>query len=196
MNIRAPSCSSAIEEIRKWAEHNQLDFYHDVLTGMGAVYSSCRRYRLLIWRIWSPHNQFLSFGMLNPSTAGHDSTDPTATRCTKRGMNMRQWDVGGWLGWNLFAFRATHPKVMKRHIDPVGRHNDAAIRLAVRLSRQHIAGWGTDGGFECRDLHVCRMLAVDGVELHCLGLTKHGFPRHPLYVPFSMDPMVWEYDYD
>ena len=42
-----------------------------------------------------------------------------------------------------------------------------------------------DGGLHDRDAHVWRLLARSHIRLHCLGLTTHGHPRHPLYLPSS-----------
>lgn len=192
MNARAPSCALAIEDIERWSAGMVLDFRHDVLSGMGAIYSPCARYRYLIWRIWNPHVRFLGFGMLNPSTAGHDSDDATITRCMKRGHAMSLDGIGGIIGWNLFALRATDPKVMLRHTDPVGPHNGEAMMQAIRHSAMTIAAWGTHGTHLGRDRAVLNLLDACNEELFVLGLTKDGHPRHPLYVASHVQPWVWE----
>jgi hypothetical protein len=46
-----------------------------------------------------------------------------------------------------------------------------------------VAAWGARGDLMGRDAVVAASLAASGVELHCLGLTHGGKPRHPLYVP-------------
>jgi hypothetical protein len=35
------------------------------------------------------------------------------------------------------------------------------------------------------------MLSQKGVNFHHLGLSKHGHPRHPLYVPYTQQPELW-----
>lgn len=46
-----------------------------------------------------------------------------------------------------------------------------------------VAAWGVHGGLLGRAEAVVRMLHARGQKLHCLGETKDGHPRHPLYVP-------------
>ena len=45
-----------------------------------------------------------------------------------------------------------------------------------------VAAWGANGGLLNRDREVYDMLTDKGVKLWCLGTTKNGHPRHPLYV--------------
>jgi hypothetical protein len=33
-----------------------------------------------------------------------------------------------------------------------------------------------------------------GVQIHTLGLTQHGHPRHPLYVAYAAQPEPWPND--
>lgn len=156
----------------------------------GAVFSRAPQYRYLLWRAWDASRPLWTFGMLNPSTADQDVLDPTITRCQKRA---REGGAGGFVVWNLFAYRATDPRQMKIRTDPVGPENDNAILYAVRDSALNIAAWGVDGGHMGRDMQVRRLLAMTQVPLKALGFTKDGFPRHPLYMPDAIEPMSWEY---
>lgn len=45
-----------------------------------------------------------------------------------------------------------------------------------------IAAWGTHGARNDRGVRVAAELAGAGVRLLCLGATKDGHPRHPLYL--------------
>ncbi len=47
----------------------------------------------------------------------------------------------------------------------------------------HVAAWGTQGGHLDRDVFVCNELAKLGRDVKCLGVTKDGHPKHPLYLP-------------
>ena len=60
---------------------------------------------------------------LNPSTADETTNDPTVRRCI--GFS-RRWGFAGLEMLNLFAFRATDPRVMLRAFNPVGARNGAA----------------------------------------------------------------------
>ena len=33
-----------------------------------------------------------------------------------------------------------------------------------------------------------------GCEVRCLGLSKAGHPRHPLYIAYATQPVVWAID--
>src|SRR4051812_14962809 len=72
--------------------------------GRGARFSSDRRHRYALWRVWDGDRGLCNFLMLNPSTADETSDDPTVASCTRRA---RAWGYGGLVVTNLFAFRAT-----------------------------------------------------------------------------------------
>ncbi|MEM1063486.1 MAG: DUF1643 domain-containing protein [Planctomycetota bacterium] len=152
----------------------------------GAGFSDCRVYRYTLWRIWDPGLPRLAFIGLNPSTATETVDDPTMRRC--RGFAARE-GYGGFDMLNIFGYRATDPAEMKRQDEPVGPGNDAAIRDVSRRTGVVVACWGTHGGHLGRDSDVCAILADEGVSVLCLGTTKQGFPRHPLYVKGDQ-PMV------
>lgn len=47
-----------------------------------------------------------------------------------------------------------------------------------------ICGWGVHGGFRDRDLEALHWLFGQQIKgPYCLGQTKAGFPKHPLYLP-------------
>jgi hypothetical protein len=118
--------------------------------------------------------------MLNPSTADAFRTDPTVTRCARFA---RRENCGGLVIVNLFALRATDPRELRRHPDPVGAGNDLFIREHCRPGRLVIAAWGAHGRARDRDRAVLAMLREARVAVHCLGVTVGGMPRHPLYLP-------------
>lgn len=158
--------------------------------GDGAAFSTCWRYRYLLWRIWDESLPLWSFGMLNPSTADAFKLDPTVTRCTSRA---QAGGAGGLVVWNLFAWRDTDPAAMKRATDPVGPANDQAIWLAVENSTLNIAAWGAHGTHRRRAFDVLAMLGGQAVPLHTLAFTKLGDPRHQLYLPADLQPQPWNY---
>ncbi len=159
-----------------------------------AVYSPCERYRTLLTRTWVPHGARALFVMLNPSTATEVQNDPTVERCERRA---RTLGFGAFRVTNIFAFRATDPRVMRAASDPVGPGNDAAIRdSAVEWVRggddRIVCAWGTHGAHLGRGLAVERLLRATGRPLHHLGLTQGGAPKHPLYIGYDVQPMLWE----
>lgn len=152
-----------------------------------AVYSDCARYRYLLTRIWAPGPRVL-FVMLNPSTATEVQNDPTVERCEQRA---RKLGYGAFRVTNIFAFRATDPKVMRAQPDPVGPDNDAAIAQSADWSDAIVCAWGNHGLFMHRGLQVEALLRPTGKALFHLGLTGQTQPRHPLYVGYDRQPEPW-----
>lgn len=140
-----------------------------------ATFSGCRRYRYVLERRWDEDLPAVLFIGLNPSTADEHSDDPTVRRCVRFA---RDWGYGSLLLANLFALRSTDPKRLVDAEDPVGRWNDRWLeRLANRASLA-IAAWGVHGVLRGRD----QVIVARYRSLHCLGTTKEGHPRHPLYL--------------
>ncbi|MBW0158516.1 DUF1643 domain-containing protein [Sedimentimonas flavescens] len=157
-----------------------------------AVYSDCEKYRYLLTRIWQEGAPKALFIMLNPSTATEVQNDPTVERCERRA---RALGFGGFRVTNIFAYRATDPKVMRAQPDPVGPGNDAAIRESLDWASgagdRVICAWGSHGAHLERGAAVERLLRVSGRDLHHLGLTKSGAPKHPLYIGYDRQPEPW-----
>lgn len=154
-----------------------------------ALYSDCELYRYALTRVWDGAARRVLFVMLNPSTATEVQNDPTIERCERRA---RALGYGGMRIANIFAYRATDPKVLKAASDPVGPENDAAIRDGVVWADDVIAAWGAHGSHLDRGATVAGMLrGLNSAALH-LGLSKAGHPRHPLYIAYAQRPEVWE----
>jgi len=143
-----------------------------------ASLSACGRYRYELTRVWA-HEPLLTFVMLNPSTADADKDDPTIRRCI--GFAKRD-GFGGLRVVNLFAFRATQPTDMRAADDPIGPENEARLIELFSACGTFVAAWGAGGQFAGQASRVRSLADMFGVELQCLGTTKDGYPRHPLYV--------------
>jgi hypothetical protein len=152
-----------------------------------AVYSDCERYRYLLTRVWAPGPKAL-FVMLNPSTATEVQNDPTVERCERRA---RALGFGAFRVTNIFAFRATDPKLMRAIADPIGPENDAAILGSLPWADAVVCAWGNHGLHMNRGTAVEAMLRAAGAPLCHLGLTGQGQPRHPLYVGYDQLPEAW-----
>ena len=153
-----------------------------------AVYSDCERYRYALTRIWEPEDKSALFVMLNPSTATEVQNDPTVERCERRA---RALGFGGFRVCNIFAWRDTDPRQMRRAADPVGPGNDAAIREACAWADTIICAWGTHGAHLDRGVAVLALMRDTGRDLYHLGLSKEGHPRHPLYIAYAEQPRLW-----
>lgn len=152
-----------------------------------AVYSDCERYRYLLTRTWAPGPRAL-FVMLNPSTATEVQNDPTVERCERRA---RALGYGAFRVTNIFAFRATDPKVMRAVMDPVGPDNDTAILESLAWADTVVCAWGNHGLHLDRGEHVAALLRQSCAPLYHLGLTAQGQPKHPLYIGYNQQPCPW-----
>lgn len=135
--------------------------------------------------------------MLNPSTADEVRNDPTIRKC--RGFQA-VWAAGergaACEVVNLFALRATDPAELPKHPDPVGPDNDSHIAGAaldvLSGGGKVVFAWGANRFARERAAIVTASLAELGQPVYCLGTTKDGSPRHPLYVPYSQPLVPWE----
>ena len=87
---------------------------------------------------------------------------------------------------NLFAICATNPKVMLINEEPVGPGNNMVLLHLARNAGIVIAAWGAHGGHMSRDNEVLNLIP----NMHHLGLTKDGKPRHPLYLKADTKPAL------
>ena len=156
-----------------------------------AEYSDCERYRYSLTRVWDTAGPRALFIMLNPSPATEVQNDPTVERCERRA---RALGFGAFRVLNIFAYRATDPRDMRRAADPVGPGNDAAILAALPWADRVICAWGAHGAHLGRGPAVAAMLRAAGCRLHHLGLSKDGHPKHPLYIGYAVQPQPWEAD--
>lgn len=147
----------------------------------GALLSECGLYRWRLWRRWSD-GPLMVFCMLNPSTADAEIDDPTIRRCMSFA---RREGLAGISVVNLFPWRATDPKdltIAAAEHKPVRmrRERDQHIRAALvdAKGRPPVAAWGSHRLAQ-REAPFVLPLAADW---HCLGRTKDGSPRHPLYL--------------
>jgi len=143
----------------------------------GADISDCGFYRYRLWRIWGDR-PLACFVMLNPSTADADVDDATIRRCVGFA---RSWGCGGVMVVNLFAYRATNPKNLVESVDPVGPSNDAFLAAEVAACNPVVLGWGGHGAKVPR--RVEDVLKLIPRPRWCLGITRTGQPKHPLYIP-------------
>jgi hypothetical protein len=141
----------------------------------------CYRYRLD--RIWDGLNPLCVWVMLNPSTADAEQDDPTIRKCI--GFTKRWGYYGGIRVVNIMAFRATNPKNCLAAEDPIGPDNERYLR-ATETAIMVVCAWGARAPASVVTTAMGH-LGSGRLRLHCLGKTKAGHPRHPLYVPYNRD---------
>jgi hypothetical protein len=158
----------------------ELHFKQYSLDGMEyeAVFDASGRYRYSLWRAWSNDSPRIVFILLNPSTADEQRNDPTIRRCIGFALG---WNYGSVEVVNLFAYRATNYRELFKVSDPVGEENNRFLTQAVERYSTVVVGWGIRGTLLGRDRQVLSLLA-GRKDVYCLGITKDGLPRHPLYV--------------
>ncbi|MCA8326237.1 DUF1643 domain-containing protein [Burkholderia cepacia] len=157
---------------------------------MSAIISPCGQYRYLLSRpadSMSPMKSTALFLMLNPSTADASLDDPTIRRC--RGF-AKTWDCNGISVANLYALRSTDPAALWVHEDPIGPDNDLYLAKFAREYHDVVCAWGANARPD-RVAAVSKILRDAGARLWCLGTTKDGSPRHPLYVRADQPLIEW-----
>jgi hypothetical protein len=165
-----------------------------------AVISSCGRYRYVLRRVLTNIADMdpnatestatykpVTFIMLNPSTADAVNDDPTIRRC----IAFAKREGGSHLNVvNLFAYRTPSPAELKQAKDPIGPENDHYIREEVAGSAIVVAAWGAEPFAAERAREVYEDIGRIR-EFMCLGKTKAGAPRHPLYVSNATPLVAW-----
>lgn len=181
----------------------------------GARISSCGKYRYKLWREWrGTHDPkhwcwfgvkdgcgdeigeplSVLFVMLNPSTADGETDDATIRKCVGFA---KLWNYERMEVVNLFAYRTTSPRDLfaakADGVDIIGRENQECVQEMVADAGMIVCAWGGNG--EGHEYHINEVLGwleyYQNQPQFCLGLTQEGFPRHPLYVPYTtkLQPM-------
>ena len=99
---------------------------------------------------------------------------------------------------NLFGLISKSPIQLLKSNDPIGKNNDLIILKSLEFWRKDSncdlwLGWGDKGQLKGRDRQVLKLIKnfsnLKSNEINysknvlCLGLSKKGNPRHPLYMP-------------
>jgi hypothetical protein len=156
------------------------------------IFSPDRAYRYVLRHrctdtTWETSRRIAWIG-LNPSTADEVTLDQTSAAVCRYS---RQWGFSEVVMLNLFAFRATDPRNLKRAMDPIGPDNDKHLLVEVRNVDRVIACWGDEGRFLARDRQVSDLL---GVSFECLLRNRTGAPHHPLYLKSRIKPKPFRLD--
>jgi hypothetical protein len=146
--------------------------------------SACGNYRYSLERVWEPKQPSVLIIGLNPSAADAERDDPTLKRCIGFA---KYWGYGGLVIGNLFAYRATDPRVLKQVADPIGLENDSWLARLREGTDRAVAAWGNHGSLYNRAQSVAGRLG----RLYCLGCTTSGAPKHPLYVRATTQLVPW-----
>lgn len=174
-----PGAFEIVDSVSRWADGMRL----------GATMSVDGLYRYELVRDWGEEPS-LVFLMLNPSKADAFLQDPTVMRCMGFA---RGFGYGGVVVVNKYAYRATDPRELRSVKDPVGPANLESIKAACR-GRHVVLAWGAfqpdcgDYAWNCDIVAAVRAVAAG---VYCLGKTKDGHPRHPLYLAGATKLQAW-----
>lgn len=162
------------------------------------------------------------FLLCNPSTADALTLDNTVSRC--RTWSMR-WGYNSYEVVNLFSFRTTYPSVLKEVGEKAGQEfrqprdrelpsdwreareqairfamgsdpiNDAEILAACSRASLIVCAWGEIEIARKRG-EAMRSVLAPRFALHHLGLTKYGYPKHPVArgraaILTTQEPIKW-----
>lgn len=163
---------------------------NDLFLERGAVISDCGKYRYLLRRTWDQERMRALFVMLNPSTADAEIDDPTIRSCMRLCKN---WGYGSFEVVNLFGWRATDPSELAKADDPVGPANQRIVNAAIVRTDVAICAWGANPAAEQRASSMWSNIHRNRPTVFCLGVTKSGYPRHPLYIKTGTVPVIYAY---
>lgn len=166
------------DDIRRFAiAESPFRYWLEQIVDGGSVMDSC-----------------MMFCLLNPSVADAERDDPTARRMRAfaRREGFRRWGVV-----NLFALVSTEPTGLLAPVDAVGPRNDEMLAQAVTeamFGGTLVVGWGALTGrlaaLASSRIRALRNVAID-LPVRCLGTTRDGSPRHPLYVRADQPLVEW-----
>ncbi len=157
----------------------------------GATISACGRYRYVLWRKFKNHGVRINWICLNGSKADGERDDPSLNRMISFSKREGAAEI---FVTNLFGYRTTYPRDLRaaaqgdfgsEPVDVEGPENRAKIKDVFERSDLCVVGWGSNGSFGRAGRKMMAYLAeinVKNIPILCLGVTKHGHPRHPLYV--------------
>ena len=160
----------------------------DLFLERDAVISDCGRYRYLLRRSWDHAKPRLLWVMLNPSTADAEVDDATIRSCTRL---CRSWGYGSFEVVNLFGYRATDPAELAKAADPVGPRNDIVAEAAIERCDVAVCAWGAHPMARTRARDMASLIRSARPAAYCLGTTKAGAPKHPLYIKTGTDLTMW-----
>jgi hypothetical protein len=156
-----------------------------ILAGMsgGALFSDDRKRRLYLTRSWgSPGSPYALWIGMNPSVAGALVDDPTVRREVIRTRDSLR--LTAYVKCNVMDYRVTDPAaLLDPGLSPCSPENLKTILSKAEGAAVIIAAWGAlPASLQPYALATREILKAVGKPVVCLGLTKDGSPRHPLYV--------------
>jgi len=149
-------------------------------------------------RKWSDGSKIICWIMLNPSTADAEQDDPTLRRII--GFS-KKWGFDSLLAVNLYPFRTPSSKECRRIVEDWDIRGDwdrrdsmiqnlVHVDVCTKISDKVVIGWGNGADW---DKNWPELLVEESnvEQFYCLGTTKNGNPKHPLYVKADTELVPW-----
>lgn len=151
-------------------------------------------YRSMLWReLGEPEEEPRPFALwigMNPSVAAGDVDDPTVRMEWEYTLGML--GLRGYRKANVADYCATKPKALRFATVPVRSVQNLPIILAAAAqAKVVVAAWGAEKLLADHARETALALREAGIQLMCLGTTKAGQPRHPLYVKRTTPLIPW-----
>lgn len=150
----------------------------------GAVFTSDRKHRFVLWRLWDSSKGVVAFVGLNPSIADAETEDPTVRRCIRYAL---EGGFGGMIMLNVYSIVSTDPAGIKafNNNEPI---NQIFIDYWSRFAEITVCAWGANISKAASD----EMIRENITRPHSLKLTRAGIPAHPLYLRADLRPVPIE----
>ena len=156
-----------------------------------AVFSPCKKYRYMLWRIWDAARPAIVVIGVNPSTADGTTNDNTMDRVIAIADNN---GYGGVYMVNCYPIVSSDPKVLPDYINNLNddsmQQNSYHLERAYSVCKDVVCAWG--------NFDIVRKTGRDK-ELRAqfpislaFAVNKNGSPKHPLYC--SKNTLFVEYD--
>lgn len=159
---------------------------------MSAVISDCGKFRYRLDRTVGEYGFVYAFFGVNPSTADASIDDATVRKWN--GFTQR-WGASRYVVGNVFAFRSTDVKALAKADDPIGRLNNDYLKQIIADADVLVPCWGDQMKVPQQlRMHfhwMMQQLVGSGKPVKTFGLSKGGFPKHPLMLGYDTPLIDW-----
>lgn len=140
----------------------------------GAQFSECGKYRYSLYRIWDENLPLIMVIGLNPSTANHETDDPTIQSVTR----LAKFNgYGGFYMTNCWSYISTDPDELV--IDSSMSGNIRMLYEISKSCKDVLFAWGN---FDIvKKMRKDQELIGMFPDALCITKNKNGSPGHPLF---------------
>lgn len=139
----------------------------------GAIFSTNRKYRYVLWRKWDNKKPSVMFIGINPSSADEFKDDRTITRVIGFA---KYHGFGGVYMLNIFPHISTDYNYCNKK---KSIRNDGFIDHYAQKVKTVVFAWGNKN----LDEEVVNSLINKFPKAKCLKKNRDGSPMHPLFIP-------------